>query len=124
MNYYHESTVENYLGQAKNCGAEIHKIDDDLTVVYGRKVGRKTGIITRVKTEDARILFRPDEEVPDYIYKIRQYNDIPDKYAKMINIDDGVNYCKYCGSPTDSVDEDVLCEECRDLFGHTFYSEL
>lgn len=32
--------------------------------------------------------------------------------------------CKYCGSVTKGIDEDVLCEECRDVFGHAFYSEL
>ena len=34
------------------------------------------------------------------------------------------NECKYCGEFTDSDDEDVLCEDCRQTFGHTFYSEL
>lgn len=32
--------------------------------------------------------------------------------------------CKYCGQETGSSDRDVLCAECRDTFGHTFYSEL
>jgi len=34
------------------------------------------------------------------------------------------NKCKYCGKPNNSKDEDVLCEECRETFGHSFYSEL
>ena len=35
------------------------------------------------------------------------------------------NICKYCKTnKTNSLDEDVLCESCRELFGHTFYSEL
>lgn len=34
------------------------------------------------------------------------------------------NYCKYCGRPNNSMDEDILCEDCRETFGHTFYSEL
>lgn len=32
--------------------------------------------------------------------------------------------CKYCGGVAKGIDEDVLCEECRDVFGHAFYSEL
>ena len=32
--------------------------------------------------------------------------------------------CKYCGEPNGSEDENVLCEKCREDFGHTFYSEL
>lgn len=32
--------------------------------------------------------------------------------------------CKYCGKTADGTDEDVLCKECRELFGHMFYFEL
>lgn len=32
--------------------------------------------------------------------------------------------CKYCGSIAKGKDSDVLCDDCRDVFGHTFYSEL
>ena len=32
--------------------------------------------------------------------------------------------CKYCGGVAKGIDDDVLCEECRDVFGHAFYSEL
>ena len=35
------------------------------------------------------------------------------------------NICKYCKTnKNNSPDEDVLCESCRELFGHTFYGEL
>ena len=37
---------------------------------------------------------------------------------------EGKHICKYCGEIADGVDEDVLCKECRSLFGHAFYSEL
>lgn len=32
--------------------------------------------------------------------------------------------CKYCGEFTKGMDGDVLCDDCREIFGHTFYSEL
>lgn len=32
--------------------------------------------------------------------------------------------CKYCYCIASGTDEDLLCDECRQLFGHTFYSEL
>ena len=32
--------------------------------------------------------------------------------------------CKYCGEVANGPDEDVLCKDCRDTFGHAFYSEL
>jgi len=42
---------------------------------------------------------------------------------KGIDVSRG-NKCKYCGSPNGSLDKDVLCKECRETFGHSFYSEL
>ena len=35
-----------------------------------------------------------------------------------------IHECKFCGAVTNGIDENVLCEECRMAFGHTFYSEL
>lgn len=32
--------------------------------------------------------------------------------------------CKYCGTVTEGSDKNLLCDDCRDVFGHTFYSEL
>ena len=32
--------------------------------------------------------------------------------------------CKYCGEIANGTDTDVLCEDCREIFGHTLYSEL
>ena len=35
-----------------------------------------------------------------------------------------IHECKYCGSVANGTDTDVLCEDCREIFGHTLYSEL
>lgn len=32
--------------------------------------------------------------------------------------------CKYCGGLAAGPDPNVLCDECRQDFGHTYYSEL
>ena len=32
--------------------------------------------------------------------------------------------CKYCGEENGSPDEDLLCSECREDFGHSLYSKL
>jgi hypothetical protein len=32
--------------------------------------------------------------------------------------------CPYCGEKSDSTDPSVLCEYCRETFGHTFVEEL
>lgn len=44
----------------------------------------------------------------------------------IINVYDGNTHhiCKYCGEVAKGIDDDILCENCRDTFGHAFYSEL
>jgi len=32
--------------------------------------------------------------------------------------------CKYCNKENGSSEEDLLCPECRERFGHSLYSEL
>ena len=32
--------------------------------------------------------------------------------------------CKYCGGMAEGDNEDLLCPECQEAFGHKFYSEL
>ncbi len=32
--------------------------------------------------------------------------------------------CKYCGNPNNSKEEDLLCGECKEVFGNSLYSEL
>lgn len=36
----------------------------------------------------------------------------------------GRHECLYCGGLADGEDEDVLCDDCRETFGHTYYHEL
>lgn len=36
----------------------------------------------------------------------------------------GYKKCKYCGELHKTDDEDLLCANCREIFGHAFYSEL
>lgn len=47
-----------------------------------------------------------------------------DGYIEMIVPAKGHHICKYCQSIADGSDKDVLCKDCRDLFGHYLYSEL
>ena len=36
----------------------------------------------------------------------------------------GHHLCKYCHSITAGDEDDVLCDDCHELFGHDKYSEL
>lgn len=59
-----------------------------------------------------------------FINLVQQANDFKDH--KVVDVADGNTHhiCKYCGDIAKGIDEDVLCDECRMIFGHTFYSEL
>ena len=45
------------------------------------------------------------------------------KVSKMVPAK-GHHRCKYCDDITIGETEDILCEDCRMVFGHTLYSEL
>lgn len=49
-------------------------------------------------------------------------NDCP-PYTEIESLENK-HICKYCGEITEGTFEDLLCEECRDIFGHSLYSEL
>ena len=34
------------------------------------------------------------------------------------------HFCKYCGNIAESSSDDLLCNECRERFGHMRYSEV
>lgn len=43
---------------------------------------------------------------------------------EILDEDNELNICPYCGNINNSPDPMVLCPDCRATFGHTFYSEL
>ncbi len=59
-----------------------------------------------------------------FINLIQQANAFKD--TKVLDVADANTHhiCKYCGEIAKGTDEDVLCQECRETFGHAFYSEL
>ena len=49
------------------------------------------------------------------------------KGMKIVDIIDAKDshLCQYCGSVVkDSKNEDILCDDCYELFGHKYFSEL
>lgn len=40
--------------------------------------------------------------------------------SKMVNH----HICKYCGGIANGKEVDLLCDSCREIFGHAYYSEL
>lgn len=67
--------------------------------------------------------FKQPLDYPEAVW-IRLCNKhYPDE--KITAVYDANNHiCKYCGGIANGIDEDILCKECRDVFGHAFFSEL
>lgn len=62
---------------------------------------------------------------------VAAYNSgaVSEDYGSPLTFVDAVSdkdhhVCKYCKGIAKGPDEDVLCEECREMFGHALYSEL
>ena len=67
---------------------------------------------------------------------VLNYNEMIEEWKELYDGGDDTNpvgwdeyytptyQCKYCGSWTSGMNEDALCKDCREIFGHAFYSEL
>lgn len=56
-----------------------------------------------------------------------------DKCIKLVDDGDVVtgvydgnlfHVCKYCGKVTLGQNQNILCRDCKQIFGHTYFSEL
>lgn len=71
-------------------------------------------------------------EVENATLTIRAYNKeeateaVKDAGYVPIRVVSSESYhiCKYCGRIEKGINKDVLCKECREIFGHDLYSEL
>lgn len=61
-----------------------------------------------------------DQQILDLV---NQGQPAKNKYTSITNLK-GKHICQYCGEVTTGTDEDRLCDDCRETFGHAFYSEL
>ena len=51
--------------------------------------------------------------------------DITNRQRNLINEILKPNKCPYCKENyTDSIDPNILCPDCRETFGHSFFNEL
>ncbi len=60
---------------------------------------------------------RSEEQAMEYVRE-SGYNPVQAVKAR------GHYFCKYCSRIVKGTNKDVLCPECRDVFGHAFFSEL
>ena len=73
-----------------------------------------------------------------YTYTLKQEFNMPietwkNKCTKLVKENEVIKHvydaryfhvCRYCGQIAIGANSDVLCKECRELFGHSYFSEL
>ena len=98
------------------------------------------GIVHKHNVEDKLIAYSESQKYVvigkqngiEYIYNITAINE--EECRKLLE-EDGVKItflalksnthkCKYCGGLAIGKNKDELCEECKQMFGHHYYSEL
>lgn len=80
----------------------------------------KSNIILRIEELSKLSNELKDNEVCQIIKKILDLiNDI-----YILIPQKRINRCKYCTKLTDSQDPNILCPNCIETFGHSFFSEL
>lgn len=82
---------------------------------------------------------KPDEITYEYaIHEVQSVVDVSDKqmlrlcqkaypqhnFIECKQLTKERHICKYCGWVAEGEYEDLLCEDCRRLFGHATFSEL
>lgn len=77
-------------------------------LVIGKKDGQEYNI--EIKAQN--------KKVAEYNLNKNGYSVVNIKEAKKAHV------CLYCGNLVDGTNENLLCDECRELFGHTFFSQL
>lgn len=58
------------------------------------------------------------------VLEMMQLNEPDADWTACTKIPRGRHSCKYCGAIADGIFEDLLCEDCRQTFGHSLFSEL
>ena len=60
----------------------------------------------------------------DRVLEIMKQKEPEASWIECEKLPKGKHACKYCGSITDGTHDDLLCEVCRETFGHALFSEL
>ena len=89
-----------------------------------------------LRNNNWEIIFKVNEKTGDMLLKNPKYaSAILESINKEHNTDftvdnstltniTGRHICKYCGNIVEGEYEDLLCDECKEIFGHSLYSEL
>lgn len=68
--------------------------------------------------------FNKELDYPEAVWVRICQKQYPDEKITAVYDVKTHHLCKYCGGIAKGIDEDILCAECREDFGHAFFSEL
>jgi len=58
------------------------------------------------------------------VLKMMQENEPDANWATCTKVPRGKHPCPYCGNIAEGTFKDLLCQECRETFGHSLITEL
>ena len=65
-----------------------------------------------------------DKRTDKEILKAMQAQEPEQKWLRITRVPKDKHVCKYCYGLAEGTYEELLCQECREMFGHSLYSEL
>lgn len=89
-----------------------NKKGENLSYFYGKQIYKFSG----QEYKDAILQCKEDVE------EIKQ--ELGDKFTIKVYDGNTNHICKYCADVAEGTYEDLLCDDCREIFGHSLYSEL
>lgn len=82
----------------------------------------KVALFSETKIVTMEVEGKSDKDLTDILTDWNK-NNSKEQMNEIHNLK-GKHLCKYCGELAQGEYEDLLCKDCRETFGHSFYSEL
>ena len=104
-------------------------MNEDFDKVLNNKINEATDIQIRYERY-GKIIAKYNKNQRKQVKELLKEHDCynftsgSDGYVQMTITEPGWRLCKYCGNLHKTNDVEILCQECRQTFGHTYYSEL
>ena len=128
IRFIHETKISNYTGKAPTLKSLNEKSDNYINaVINADRASYENWLSTEV------YLVIGEQNGTSYMWDNWRADDDKGLKAsaqasevKLIDFATAKDhhFCKYCDGIADGKNKDVLCTNCREIFGHSLYSEL
>jgi hypothetical protein len=80
--------------------------------------------VLRSTTQVGTVTFYDKTKTAEQVLEIMQRNEPDANWTECEQVPRGKHICKYCGGLAEGSFVDLLCQPCRETFGHSLFSEL